>query len=176
MKKFWLLLVFILQLFILTSCDLKSDESKLRDMVNSLIESLDNNDETKLKDLFSSYAISNVSDLDAQIDDLLSYYNGKMISLKKWGYFKSNDKSFGEEKTSFGASYDITTDKDMYKLAVSLYTRNDFEPELIGIHSIYIIKASDYPYGDVSYNGDGLWTLGCNIGKIEVRDENQEII
>ena len=174
MKKIKTVILGLVSLFALSGCNLENDDTKTNKIIDSIIECLDNKDSASFKVLFSEYAITQDTNIDNEIESLFSYYEGTKVKLYKWGKTISTHLDYGKEYKNYDCSYDITTTTEVYKMAVSIYTKNDFDKTKIGIESFYLLKEKDDPNKDMAYHGDGLWTVGCHIGKVMVTENEDE--
>ena len=174
MRKIKTIIIALISLFVLSGCDLESDETKINRILDTIVECLDNKDSASFKVLFSDYAITQDTDIDNEIESLFSYYEGTQVSIFKWGNAISTHSEYGKGYKNYSCSCDITTTTLVYRMAVSIYTKNDFDKTKIGIESFYLLKEKDDPNKDYAYHGDGLWTVGCNIGKVMVEENEDE--
>ena len=68
-------------------------------------------------------------------------------------------------------SYDIETTQDKYRLAMEIIMADTTDAGNVGIRSLYIIRFEDDTDQNCAYRGDGAYTPGINIGKVQ---ENAE--
>lgn len=170
-KKITLLIYTIIIMLVsvlLTSCNFfKSDDEIIEEKIVELINAIETENKETLKKLFAKSKIENIDDFDESMNNLLDYYKGSFISKFNQPHGKFRDKDGNFSTTYFLPSCDITTTVGVYRLAFYLCTEYTTDKNSLGIWSLYIIKMEDFNDSpEVAYRGDGLWSLGINIGKV----------
>ena len=118
-----------------------------------------------MKDLFSVEAFKDVDDFNTIANDLFKFFQGDFVSYDDWGGAVAGDglREDGKEWYTIQPTYDVKTTEQEYRIAFKEFTVNEFEPNKVGIWSLYIIKKSDDIDPNLAYRGDGKWTPGINI-------------
>ena len=144
----------------------KPDEVMAEEMLDRLLTAMQEDDAKTLKSLFSDSAIATSKDFDADVSELLEYFDGKVVSVNTEFAPCNSDKMTGDhvEYTKLYPSYDVTTDKQTYRICFEYITEHVYEPNKIGVNSFYIIKFNDDCSPECTYWGDGKDTPGINIG------------
>lgn len=174
MKKITLLLVIMM---VFSSCSLgglqlgkkgsffQDDRAKANNSFEKLLDAIQNKDSIKLKSLFSKKALAKIKDFDALADNLFDYFQGDFVSYDDWGGAVGGDglREDGKEWYTIQPTYDVKTSEQDYRFAFKEFTVNEFEPDKVGIWSLYVIKMADDTDPKVAYRGDGKWTPGIVI-------------
>lgn len=166
MKKIILIITMFIIGFTLSGCIRDSDEEISNKNITELISFIENNDSAGVKSLFAKNVVEKDNDLDIMIEELLRYYEGDFQSMDNSGLGTESDKGDGVKTVMLNSSTDVTTSKGIYRLAIHWYIEDSGDVNNIGIWSLYIIKLDDDIDKDAKYRGDGLWTIGINIGKV----------
>lgn len=154
-----------------------SDNEDADNKLQSFVECLNNEDREGIKSLFAQNKIAEISNFDDSIEELLLYYDGEYISVERHSTGVEEDKDSGIERKWYNMSYDVTTDTQIYRMAFYWCAKDTGDSGNVGIESFYIIKATDDPnYPQYTYGGDGLWTIGINIGKIDIIEEETKFL
>ncbi len=144
--------------------------------LEGLLEPIQNKNKKAIRDLFAQDKISDIESFDIDLDRLLEYYNDKYKSYNNilLDVTRIDYKNDGDDirKEYCNISYDIETFAGDYRIYIvwHLNWRDDngiYIDDQIGIWSLYIIKAEDDLTPKHPYVGDGLDTLGINIGKVK---------
>lgn len=150
-------------------------------LFEQIIQSLENHDVSNLKNLFSVWACNTADNLDEDINDLLEFYNGEMVSFKRYGPGSHAVKEGNSKRKEIFASYDVTTTEAKYRIAFRFCTVDSDNSDTIGLYSFYIIEAENSDR-NFAYWGNDEWIVGINIEpaiqeipvNIFVPDENAE--
>lgn len=175
MKKILLALLAIMMF--LSSCSLgglelgkkgsffQDDRSKANNSFEMVLNAIQNKDAIALKSLFSNASLKNVDDFDAIANDLFEFFQGNVVSYDDWGGAVAGEglREGGQEWYIIQPTYDVKTSEQEYRFAFKEFTVNDFEPDKVGIWSLYVIKKADDTDPECAYRGDGKWTPGINI-------------
>lgn len=141
--------------------DRKQAKSRLDELINAIV----NEDRNKIKSMFADSVAAKVEDFDAEIDCLIDYYQGNMLSYDDWGGPDGDITWDNGSKVEFMySSFDIKTDKDDFRLAVTDCVRDSDNPQNVGLHSLYIIRKDDDTDPDFAYGNFDEPVLGINIG------------
>lgn len=114
MKKAFVLiisLVLIIGVVVTFAVFFGNDSSKINDIYNQTIQSLDNNG-AGLKELLLDDAKKYSLDLDRNIDELNEFYQGKSTSVDNLTIYHETDNIYRAYAT-------VTTDKDKYFLCIA---------------------------------------------------------
>lgn len=179
MKKFLLVLLTLLTSAIfLSSCSLgglgmdkkgsffQDDRANANNSFERVLNTIQNKDATALKSLFSQKAVTESEDFDKLAEEFFDYFEGEFISYDDWGggVAGSGLREDSKEWYTIQPTYDVKTSEQEYRFAFIEYTVNEFEPDKVGIWSLYIIKKEDDVDQECAYRGDGKWNPGINIG------------
>ena len=149
-----------------------SDNEDADNKLQAFVECLNNEDREVIKSLFAKNKVAEISNFDDSIEELLLYYDGEYISVERHSTGVEEDKDSGIERKWYNMSYDVTTDTQIYRMAFYWCAKDTGDKGNVGIESFYVIKAADDSnYPQYTYRGDGLWTIGINIGKTHEVDE-----
>lgn len=175
MKRIKSLLLIILGVFTLASCDLMSDSDKCEQVIENIVFALDNQDTAKLKELFSLFACSQNENIDNEIEEAFSYYKGPSKAIVKQARKKSENRNGSDHLVQYECAYEIETSDEVFQLAVLVYTINTYDKTKVGVESIYLFKKSESQDKEAAYWGDGLWTIGFSVGVVmEISNEEQD--
>lgn len=76
----------------------------------------------------------------------------------------SDEIENGDRKKSMDLSCDVVTNVREYRFLFLDITVDDYNPDNVGIWSLYVIKKEDDTDPQMGYGGDGKYTPGINIG------------
>lgn len=155
MKKIFILLSILINLFAFTSCNSNNinPKSEVNNMLDSLIIALENNDETAIKNLFAlevqnhSEKLYNKSeDFDSQIKKMVDYFDGDVISYEKIRVLAEGEQVENGEivysRVGNARCDSVVTSKDTYIISFSAIFVDD-EQENEGIWRIWLGKNDD---------------------------------
>lgn len=100
------------------------------------------------------------------ISSLFDFYDGEMISFKRYGPGSNSFKEGNIYSKEIFASYDVTTTKGVYRISILFCTVDTQTPGNVGILSLYIIRAENSDT-DHAYWGDDSRSPGINIESSE---------
>lgn len=154
---------------LLTSCSsgVFSIFDSEKDIIVELFSALEQQDKDAVYDMFSKNTINSDSEFDKKIDELFDFIEGDLVSYDDWGG-PGEDLEFNDEYKLLSRvhSFDVTTTKQKYRIAIKEYVTDTADPDNVGICSLYIIKAEDDPNVDYSYGGDSSWTPGIHFNVV----------
>ena len=170
MKK--LLAMILLAAMVLTclnGCSLlltffETDDKIAQAQIDAVLSALQEEDSDALKALFSNHTRSSVDDFDRTVEDLFAYYQGEVVSVHDWGMQTSKEREGDMTKKDLYLSYDVTTENQIYRLAIHYCDTNDYAPEQEGICSLYIIKMEEDTDSKRAYHGSHVYAPGIHIG------------
>ena len=161
--------------FIFAATGKKHDDNTQHsiDQINALLSAIKEKDAKKIVSLFSKNTVKDVENLEVQAEELIEYFKG---DTDPWGdeWFAEFAKATfedGKRKYIVEASFDITTTENTYRICLQSCRRDDFDPNSMGLWSVYVILFEDDKYTHRPYNGDDKNTPGINIG-IPSEDKN----
>ena len=175
MKK--LAALFLALICALVGCDvsggnrqLSKDQEKVSNYyVVKLLDCLDKKDSEGIRALFSP----EVTPSDDSIKALYEYYLGELVEIEDfYSYMETNSHSKGISRRWIEGAYKVTTNEEVYHIAVSCLVKDTGDQENIGIIYLYIINDKDYSTPEYIYKGDGKETPGINIGVIYEGDSD----
>lgn len=179
MKKFAaMILLAALLLACLNGCSLlpsffETDDKIAQAQIDAVLSALQEEDSDALKALFSNHTRSSVDDFDRVVEDLFVYYQGAVVSVHDWGMQTSKEREGDMTKKDLYLSYDVTTEDQIYRLAIHYCATNDYAPEQEGICSLYIIKMVEDTDPQYAYRGDHAYIPGIHIG---IRNTLPEVV
>ena len=182
MKKLLALLILVI---VFSSCSLgglelskrgslfRNDRLDANHTFEKVLNAIQNKDVDALKSLFSNESLKQIDDFDATAHDLFEYFQGDFISYDDWGGAVAGDmvREGGKEWYTIQPTYDVKTSKQEYRFAFKEFTVNEFEPDKVGVWSIYVIKKENDTDPKCAYRGDGKWTPGINFEKVYKRED-----
>lgn len=160
--------------FFLTSCfSFKTDEEISHENIERIISVINIQDNFSFIELFSEKArqtdnfLNNVTFFfDFFIETINEYYDGGTVTER--------DKDGDYESKFQEMSYRLLGENEVYDIAIRwciYWTPDDSNKTNYGIWSLYLINEKDNPEPQYSYRGDGLWTLGINLGVLPNENE-----
>lgn len=123
-----------------------TDKEKANVVMDSLTEALDKRDVESVKELFSKYALENSDNLDGKIEELMDYYPGYD------GEYEVTVSSMEHMDRGVGwhalyAMYDLSKGEQSYEIMLTILSREDREPDKIGLYSIQVMTDEAAPEG-----------------------------
>lgn len=172
MKKIALLFILITMLSFSCGCGAGNakkfflSETHVVDYYTEIfLDAVEAQDVDQIKTLFAPNALTADDDFDESVDELFSYYEGQHESFGEGkGTQSSTQRSDGNARKEIEGTYDISTDKDDYRIAIKYVYIDTATPDNVGIWCVYIIKHEDDPNQGYAYRGDLKDTPGINIG------------
>ena len=141
------------------------DRKIANERMESLLEAIQDKDRNTLQGLFSKTAITQAKNFESQVMRLFDYYQGEVLSYDDWGGPGVSDEiENGDRKKSMDLSCDVVTNVREYRFLFLDITVDDYNPDNVGIWSLYVIKKEDDTDPQMGYGGDGKYTPGINIG------------
>ena len=149
-KKIVFMLFFISMLF-LNSCSLiggrmgifDDSDTKADARMDQVIGAIKSKDREALKSLFSSKALDEAIDIDDGIDYLFYIIKGTVKSWKRNSSSGSEDIRDGKTTKMIRSHYNVITDEDEYYFFIVEYTKDDSNPDNIGVFMIQATKRED---------------------------------
>lgn len=132
------------------------------DVFEQIIDAIEGDDTSALRELFSISTVAAIDNFDEDINALIDFYEGEMISYKRYGPGSHASKEGTSYTKDVFASFDVTTNLAKYRLAIRFCTIDSENSENLGVHSLYIIKAENSDM-DFAYWGNDIWNIGINI-------------
>ena len=153
MNKKFLILLFLINILLLSSCSLggsrtemlnRNDDRKKADArLEQILEAIKNKDKDDLKAMFSKQALDEVDDIDGRMDYLFDFFQGKVISWEEDGSIIGETNNHGHKVKESKAFYNVDTDKQKYLFFLLEYTVDTDNLDNIGLYTLRIIKAED---------------------------------
>lgn len=169
--SFIILVLTIFSTFSLSGCVfgfVNSDEDIAKKNTEKLVNVIQKKDREGIKALFAPNKISEVENFDKSIDELITYVDGEVVSFFNRGTGTFGDIDYGRVIKYHDMSNDVTTTAGVVRFYIKWYIEDNKDVGNVGIWSLYVIKFEDDPDNQYAYTGDGLGTIGINIGKIDV--------
>lgn len=129
-------IVLLLTLIVTFAYFFSNDTSKIENIFNQTVKSLDNSCEG-LKDMFTEDAKKYSNDLDGNINELKEFYQGKSTKVEDLVIYHETDNLFRAHAI-------ITTDKDKYFLTISASGARYVDPKQI--KQLVIAKYDEFDY------------------------------
>ena len=140
-----------------------SNDDKIADnKMKQIAEAISEQDKDKLKAMFSEYALDKADNFEENANRLFEFIQGDIQSWERTGgpgVFSNTDHR--KIKKEMEATYDIKTDENVYHLSVKICLNDTDNPNKIGVSSLCIIHADNWPY-DYNYWGN-LDVLGITV-------------
>ena len=200
MKRIGVLLVSVLLLLSLTSCNegdnsvgrdeiigeiiggivtkighivgYKYDHEIMDDSCNRLIDAICNRDSSALKALFSKKALMEADDFDETVSELFDLFQGEVVSYWRDGPSTFGEYEDGKGKKELQSDFKIETTEAKYHIAINQIRRNDWNPDEIGIYTIWVVKTPEFrEYASEWALEDGVWLPGIEIGELDETGE-----
>ena len=140
-----------------------STDSKQADYIfEQIINAIESDDASALKELFATSTVSYIGSFEEDIHLLMDFYEGEMISYKRFGPGTHTIKEGSFQRKEVFASFDVTTNVADYRFAIRFCTVDSENSGEIGVYSLYIIKAASSKLSS-AYWGNDVWNEGINI-------------
>lgn len=167
-----LLFVVVMLSALLCSCALggegvtmDKDQRKVNQKFEEVLTALQTQDSSTLRLLFSEESLQKAEAFDETVPELFVYFEGSVESVNDWGAcYVETSKEDNQIVQSMEATYDVKTTKGDFRFAVRYVAQDTVNPNNVGIHSLYIVKAQDDSSLEYAYWGDGKFTPGIHIG------------
>lgn len=153
MKKKILFLIFLINIFFLSSCSMggartemlnkESDEQKADARLDQVISAIQNKDEAGLKGMFSKQALDEAKDFNGSIHYLFDLFQGVVQSKKNDGLIVDESNNYGHNTKEVKSFYIVETDKQKYMFFLLEYTTNSDQSDNVGLYALRVIKAEN---------------------------------
>lgn len=120
-----------------------NDTKKANTHLEQVIESIKNKDKDSIKEMFSEKALDEAKDLDERIDYLFTLIEGDIESWEKIGGTVDESNDDGRKTIKSRYRYNVNTEKDQYLFSILEYTKDDNDPENVGVYCLKIINVKD---------------------------------
>lgn len=114
-----------------------SEQEEADQMCQNIIDAYTQQDSEKLKNLFSEESRENIPELDTEIASFLDYIKGKVKSFEG-DCASSSESDYGKKKTELTGMYLISTDEEQYCMNFYMYSKDDENPQNIGLYKLEI--------------------------------------
>ena len=161
MKKILFILIILVNIFLISSCSFRvdGDGQVARKKILELIDYIENDNKEQIIELFSPLKKNEITNLQSQVDDLCEYYSGTYASINANGLGSYESIEYGKSVKYFEMFYDIHTSDSSYHFSILWYIKDDYNPDYIGIWSLYIEKYE----GNNSQNQIDNWDDGITL-------------
>lgn len=153
MNKKIILLIFLVNIFLLSSCSIggsktamlnkENDDKKADARLDQVIEAIQNQDKEALRSMFSKQALDEAQDLDGSMDYLFKLFQGEVKSKKRDGLLASETINYGHNTKEVKSAYTVETDKQKYIFFFLECTEDTDNPDNVGLYTLRVIKAED---------------------------------
>lgn len=154
MSKKIIVLFLLANILLLSSCSLlggsrtdmlnkNNDERKADARLEQVIKSIKNKDKDSIKAMFSKHALNEAKDLDERIHYLFTLIEGDIKSWERIGGSVDESDDHGRKTIKSRYRYDVYTDQEQYLFSILEYTKDDNNPENVGVYSLKIINVKN---------------------------------
>jgi hypothetical protein len=115
------------------------------ELIEEILEVVSDNNREALRAMFSEKALSEATYFNEGVEYLFELIQGGVISYEQRS-LPSSVRTRTSGRLTFEKSdstYVVTTDKDVYLIAFSVYFIDDSNPENVGVYKIAAIRADD---------------------------------
>jgi hypothetical protein len=152
----------------LSGCSLLQEKAEIDHGVDAnsrfseLIGFLDKDDSASAKTCFSVDEAQKQESFDTDLSQLVSYYDGVHETWIRTTVY-TDTKEDGKKTRFYDSTWDLLTDKDVYRFATRWCVESGKGDTHLGIRSLSILRFYDDPNCRNLYWGDGLWTPGIHV-------------
>lgn len=125
--------------------------------MKQVVKALEKQDKDAMKRIFSKQAVEEAVDFEENLDLLYAFFEeGSVLWERSGGPGTSEHLAIGHALKEIEATYDIECNNQQYHASIKICTKNDDNPDNIGILSFCIIPAEK-------------WTDRCNYwGNLDI--------
>ena len=137
----------------------------INDLCDVIIDAISTQNATALEELFSKEVRENVGTLHEDAKTLFHFIKGNILSVSdpnEHGVDASSESNNGKIKRELQPTLCIETTDATYFIAFKVCVRDGFNPNNVGVTSLRIVDATEWPIMFV-YRGGGQWPLGISI-------------
>lgn len=150
----------------------KPQREIIDEAMSRLCSAIESGDSAAIKKEFAAYDIAKIDNFDESVQKLVEYISGCNIKYKftSSGSEEAAMGSYPRIREFGGTNYELTTDTDRYKVALSYCSYYKYADHMdegkIGFTHFDIINAADDRQNtdDRPYSGCPFWYKGINIG------------
>ncbi|OPX41826.1 hypothetical protein CLHUN_43050 [Ruminiclostridium hungatei] len=151
MSKKIIVLLLLGNILLLSSClgsrvgmlNKSNDDEKADARLKQIIESIKNKDKERIKVMFSEQALNEAKDLDERIDYLIALIKGNVESWDRIGGSVDETNNYGHKQIKSSFRYNVYTEQEQYLFSILEYTKDDDNPENVGVYSLKVINVKD---------------------------------
>ena len=111
--------------------------------LEKIVSAIKNKDEEELKSLFSNKALDEDNDIGNEIGYLFGLLQGDIVSWERDSLSSDESIQHGKRSLMIRFSFDIKTDKDLYRFFVIDFNVDTIEPDNQGIYMLELIEFTD---------------------------------
>ena len=145
----------------------ENDQRIAQEKIEQVLDAVEKKDSASLTALFSKYGIDNAESFEKSVEELFNYFEGTIETYEDAvvPFVEGmEEKKQKQEMRLMQSTCEIKTTKHIYHLAIRFYAINTYNPEQIGIESLYIIKADEDKLLSESYGSNVEFVPGIHIG------------
>ena len=143
----------------------KSNEAVADAMFANILDAMQTKEEARLIALFSKNIQKANPELQENARNFVEFLQGEIVSFSRAadsGVGVETEQTDGKWKQTIQSSFAIVTSEYTYYLAMKECTKDDFDPNNVGVQSIYIICEDNWKQEYV-YRGEKEWAPGVHI-------------
>ncbi len=126
------------------------DDRVIDKKMKQVVKALEKQDKEVIKDMFSEQALEEAKDFEENLDRLYAFFEeGSILWERSGGPGTYEHLAIGHALKEIEATYDMECNDQQYHASIKICTKNDDNPDNIGILSFCIIPAEK-------------WTENCN--------------
>ena len=159
MKKIVSMMVIAIALFICTSCGSLGDttvymnEGTIADKcMGQVVDAINAQDTDALKTLFSKQALEENDRMYEQIQTLLYLFKTPVVSWEQDHWYASESSSAGKRTQEIRSWYVLKTETETYLFMMIDVTRNDAEPDSMGLYALCVFNEKDTKACNAAWN------------------------
>lgn len=151
MRKRILTLLFLISIFILSSCSFVENIKVIKDYsgneaderIEQLVEALENDNKDEVKSIFSKKALNDAEGFDNSLEQLFDYFQGNVEEWERVRYSGGSSVRNGKKSEYSESWYKVETDLESYMFFLIDYTTDTINPDNQGLYTLRVIKAED---------------------------------
>lgn len=156
-----IMVLFMLPLIMLSSCNYNSDDNIAREEYMSVVNNILEKDDTELKKLFAYNVSSKISNFNEQVIELINYVSGTYISSQYTGTgAEYTIDEFKEVRFLPMAACELYTTDSKYYFSLLYCNIDDYDDKNIGIWNLLVQKCDSEDETFEPYSSYDEWMNG----------------
>lgn len=159
MKRIVSAMVIVLTLLICTSCGSMGDKTVYMNdgtiadkRMGQVVDAINAQDTDALKTLFSKQALETDDRMDEQIQTLLHLFKMPVTLWEQDHWYTSESSSAGKRTQEIRSWYVLKTETETYLFMMIDVTRNDAEPDSMGLYALCVFNEKDTKACNAAWN------------------------